>query len=272
MKRETATPTVPGVVAVVTAVAASVAIGAAIPAAPVSGASFWLAALWLTWGTTAAWVLTRRAFSLPTAAVTVATLVFVVLPATGAVASGQTTIAGNDYSPGTTVALQIAVLGQAAIFAGAALARVFWPVATVVSLHPRLSSARLDRAALLALASGVVGVLLFSTVGGANLKDFFVFGTTQGYGAFYLSAAGTKSGYFTALQLVAGLALILLALRLTCTSSRRFNGPVLIAAASAFVLLGGGQRGRFFVALVAAGLVWFKTTGRRVPSAVSRSW
>lgn len=225
---------------------------------------FWLALLWIAWVATLVWVSTRHTFSLAVAAFTAATLLFVILPATSAVLSGITTIAGNDYTAGTVSALRIAALAQISLFAGFAFARLVQPRHSLLRLQPRLSAARLDRASSIAVATGILGVGLFAVVAGANLRDFFVFTTAKGYGSFSMSAAGSKIGYFTALQLVPGLSLVLIVLRFTSTTSRIRTVSLALALASTFLLLGGGGRGKFFVPVLAAGLVWFKTTSHRI--------
>jgi oligosaccharide repeat unit polymerase len=246
-----------------TIVAASIA-GMAVTLVSSSDDKFWLTMLWAAWALTVSWSFTRPTFSLPLASVNAAMLVFVIMPATGAVLSGQTVITVHNYSRGTVEALRIATLGQFALLGGAIAARTFWPDQRFVRLRRELSASRLDRASLAAVVAGVIGVLLFATVAKANLRDFLAFTSSSGYGAFASSGAGTKIGYFIAFQLVPGVALVLIALRFTSASPRGRIVAVGLGVVSIFILLGGGQRGRLFVPLLAAGLVWFKTTRRRI--------
>lgn len=229
-----------------------------------SSDAFWLTVLWGAWVLTVAWSFTRPAFSLAFASITTAMLLFVILPATVAVRSGLTAIAGSNYGAGTTAALRMAALAQCALLCGAIVARTVCPRATFVRLRPTLSPARLDRATRAAVGVGMLGLLLFAVVARANVRDFFVFTTTTGYGAFSRSAAGTQIGYFSALQLVAGLAFVLVALRFTSAAPGARSIAVFLGLVSTLLLLGGGQRGRFLVPVLAAGLVWFKTTHRPI--------
>jgi oligosaccharide repeat unit polymerase len=225
----------------------------------------WLSGLWAAWGLTVLWSLTRPTFSLPLAGVNAAMLVYVIIPATSHVVSGRTWIAGNDFGAGTTTALQISALAQIAFLIGAILARSFSPLPHLVKINRRLSARSLDRAALIALGVGVFGLLLEVSLGGAQLSQFFVFTSSGGYGSFAKSAVGTLSGYYTAILLVAGLALVVVALRVTSTKGAGWALPLIVVAASTLILLGTGQRGRWFVPVLAASLVWFKTTHRNVP-------
>jgi oligosaccharide repeat unit polymerase len=192
-------------------------------------------------------------------------LVYVIIPATSHVVSGRTSIAGNDFGAGTTTALQISALAQIAFLIGAILARSFSPLPHLVKINRRLSAPSLDRAALIALGVGVFGLLLEVLLGRAQLSQFFVFTSSGGYGSFAKSAVGTLSGYFTATLLVAGLAFVVVALRVTSTKGAGWALPLIVVAASTLILLGTGQRGRWFVPVLAASLVWFKTTHRNVP-------
>jgi hypothetical protein len=246
----------------------------AIMRVPVSAGGFWLTMLWAAWIASVVWALTRPSFSLLFAAVMAAMFLFVILPATEAQLWGHTTIAGNDYRAGITGGLQIAALAQSGMLAGAVAARTLRPFPAFSRLSPRLSPSRLDTAAWRSIVAGVVAVIAFSILGRASLRDFFVYTTSSGYGTFAAEASGNL-GFLTAVQSVAGLALVLLPLRLgrTGPGGPRFGGtslapwaaPLLAAVAGTLVLLGGGQRGRFFVPVFAAGLVWLKISKRNRP-------
>jgi oligosaccharide repeat unit polymerase len=237
--------------------------GAAIQRMPASGGDFWLTILWATWLLAVVWALTRSSFSLLFAAIMAAMLLSVILPATAAQLSGMTTIGGNDYRAGVTRALEIAALAQCAMLAGAVAARTLWPVPPFTRTFPTLSARRLNRAAWRSVWVGVLAVVALSALGGASLRSFFVYTTSSGYGTFASQTNGYL-GYLVALQTAAGLALVLLPLRWTCGGSRRWS-VLLFAALATFVLLGGGQRGRFFVPVFAAGLIWLKTSRHILP-------
>lgn len=237
--------------------------GIAVVQVPATAGDSWLAILWAAWVIAVVWALTRPSFSLLFAAIMASMFLFVILPATEAQLSGLDTIAGDDFSAGIVRALEIAALAQCGMLAGAVSARTLWPVPRLVKLFPRLSPSRLDKVARRSVCVGVLAVIAFSVLGGASLRSFFVYTSLSGYGSFRSEATG-KLGYLTAMQGVAGLALVLLPLRLGCSGSSRWPA-VLMAALATFVLLGGGQRVWFFVPAFAAVLIWLKTSKRGLP-------
>lgn len=237
--------------------------GIAVVQLPASDGGSWLAILWATWIAAMVWALTRPSFSVLFVAVMAAMFLFVILPATEAQLTGLTTIAGNNYGAGVVRALEISALAQCGLLAGAVAARTLRPVPSLTRLSPRLSASRLDRAALRSTGTGILAILALSALGGASLGTFFVYATPSGYGTFAQQTAGNL-GYLVALQSAAGLALVLLPLRLSCLGSSRMLG-LFYAALATFVLIGNGQRGRFFVPVIAAGLVWLKTSRRSLP-------
>jgi hypothetical protein len=230
---------------------------------PMPGGTMWLVILWTAWLLAVVWALTRQSFSLLFAAIMVAMLVAVILPGTEAQLFGMTRIAGNDYHAGVPRALEIAALAQCGMLAGAVAARTLWPVPPLTRTFPELIPARLDRAARRSAWMGVLAVVTFSALGGASLRSFLVYTTSSGYGTFASQTTGYL-GYLVALQGACGLAVILLPLRLRCADSSRWLA-VLCAALATVVLLGGGQRGRFFVTVFAACLIWLKTSKKRLP-------
>jgi oligosaccharide repeat unit polymerase len=242
-----------------------VLVGAAIAIvqSPASAGDSWLTILWAAWVIAMAWALSRPSFSFLFTAIMTAMLLFVIIPATEAQLSGFTTIGGYNYRAGVVRALEISALAQCGLLVGAVAARTFWPVPRMVKIFPQLAPARLDRAARLAVLAGVLAVLALSVLGGASLRSFFVYTTSSGYGTFAKETTG-YFGYLASIQCVAGLVLVLLPLRLTCHGSRR-KRVLLYVALAAFVLLGGGQRARFFIPAFAAGLIWLKTSQMRRP-------
>jgi oligosaccharide repeat unit polymerase len=244
-------------------VAALVGAGVAIVQVPSSAGDSWLVILWAAWVVAVVWVLTRPSFSVLFAAIMAAMFLFVILPATEAQLFGLTIIAGNDYKGGVVRGLQIAALAQCGMLAGAVAARTFWPVPGFVRVFPQLSPASLGRAVRWSVLVGVLAVLAFSRLGGASLRSFFVYTTADGYGEFAREATGNL-GYLAALQSAAGLALVLLPLRLGGSAASR-RSALFFAALASLVLVGGGERGRFFVPVFAAGLIWLKTSKRTRP-------
>ena len=224
----------------------------------------WLTLLWAGWAVTVLWAFAQRPLALPLLVLALGSVIIIVIPATLHVASHHTTIAGEDYGAGTLRALQVCAVAQWALLAGAVALPALRRAPTFTKLSPRLDPAQLHRAVLLAAGAGFVGVGLDVVVGGNDLGQFLAFTSSNGYASFY---TGSTSGYFLALQLVAGLAMMLLTVRVT---SRRLARPsaawVVLLIAVSMILLGVGQRGRFLVPLLACGLIWLKTGPRPVPS------
>ena len=224
--------------------------------------NFWLATLWLTWLTSLLWALTRPSFSLIFTALILSMFIFIIVPATGAQLYGGTILAGVNYQAGVIPALKITALAQAAMLAGAIGARTLRPVRGFSRIAINLSAARLDKAAAIAAAIAVSGLIAMSVIGGANLRDFFVYTTSGGYGTFW-SELHVNLGFLVAVQCVGILAIVLLPLQLSATWPHRRVLPVAVAVLASLVLLGGGQRGPFVAAASAAGLVWLKTSRKR---------
>ena len=237
--------------------------GIAIVQVPATAGDSWLVILWAAWIVAVVWALTRPSFSLLFAAIMAAMLLLVILPATDAQLFGPATIGNDDYQAGVVRALEIAALAQCGMLAGAVAARTLWPVPRLIKLFPQLSPSHLDRAARWSVYASVLAVIAFSFLGGARLLSFFTYTTSGGYGTFAREATGNL-GYLEAVQGVAGLALVLLPVRLRCSGSSRWPS-LFFAVAATFVLLGDGQRGRFFVPVFAAGLLWLKTSKRKLP-------
>src|SRR5579875_1161043 len=236
-------------VAVASSVVAVVALSGLLSPAPPDSApagAFWLTVLWASWAASLAWALTRRSFSMLFTAVLMAMFLFVLLPATGAEAFGRTTIAGNDYQGGVDLALQIAALAQAGMLLGAIAARTLWPFPPMRRLPVTLSGPRLDRAARRALVTGIAAVAAMIVLGHASPRDFFAYTSPGGYGTFYRELTGNLA-FLSVAQCVAGLAIVLLPLRLGRATPARIARPLLVAA------------------LAAAGLLWLKTSARPLP-------
>jgi oligosaccharide repeat unit polymerase len=221
--------------------------------------NFWLATLWLTWLASLIWALTRPSFSIIFTALMLSMFIFIILPATGAQLYGDTVLATHNYQAGVVPALKIAVLAQVAMLAGAIGARTLRSVRGFDRIAINLSATRLDKAAIIAVTVAVSAVIGVSIIGGANLRNFFAYTTSGGYGTFRANLHANL-GFLEAVQCVGGLAIVLLPLQLGVTGSRRRAIPMAVAALAALVLLGAGQRGPFIAALSAAGLVWLKTS------------
>jgi len=188
--------------------------------------------------------------------------IFIIVPATSAQLYGGTLLAGNNYQAGVIPALKIATLAQVTMLAGAIGVRMLRPIGSFNSITVNLSAARLDRAAIMCVTVAVSGVIGMSIIGGANIRDFFVYTTSGGYGTFW-NELHANLGFLVAVQCVAGLAIALLPLQLSVTCSRRRVTPIATATIASLVLLGAGQRGPFIAAVSAAGLVWLKTGRKR---------
>jgi oligosaccharide repeat unit polymerase len=224
--------------------------------------NFWLATLWLTWLVSLAWALTRPSFSVIFTALTLSMFIFIIVPATGAQLYGNTLLAAHDYQAGVIPALKISALAQAAMLIGAIGMRTLKPVRDFDRIDISLSADRLDRATVVAVTIALSGVIGMSVIGGANLRDFFVYTTSGGYGTFW-SELHANLGFLVAVQCVGGLAIVLLPLQLSAACSRRRGLSIAAATIASLILLGGGQRGPFITAVSAAGLVWLKTSKKR---------
>jgi oligosaccharide repeat unit polymerase len=222
----------------------------------------WLAALWLTWLASLIWTLTRSSFSVVLTALMLSMFILIIVPATGAQLYGSTVLADLNYQAGVIPALKISVLAQVTMLAGAVGARTLRPVRDFDRITINLSAARLDKAAIIAAALAVLGVVGMIVIGGANIGDFFVYTTSGGYGTFW-SGLHANLGFLVAVQCVGCLAIVLLPLRLSVAGSRRRILPIAVAVLASLVLLGSGQRGPFIAAASAAGLVWLKTSKKR---------
>lgn len=224
--------------------------------------NFLLGTLWLTWLASLIWALTRPSFSIIFTALVLSTFIFIIVPATGAQLYGDTILATHNYQAGVIPALKIAALAQVTMLAGAIGTRMLRPVRGFDRIAINLSAARLDKAAIIAAGVAVSGAIGMSVIGGANLRDFFVYTTSGGYGTFW-NELHANLGFLVAVQCVGGLAIVLLPLQLSMTCSRHRVLPIAVAMLASLVLLGGGQRGPFIAATSAAGLVWLKTSKKR---------
>jgi oligosaccharide repeat unit polymerase len=238
-----------------------IAILALLPRMSNMSGNFWLATLWLAWLASLTWALTRPSFSVIFTALMLSMFIFIIVPATGAQLYGDTVLATLNYQAGVIPALKIAVLAQVAMLAGAIGARTLRPVRGFNRIEINLSGARLDKAAITAVTVAVSGVIGMSVIGGANLRDFFVYTTAGGYGTFW-NEIDVNLGFLVTVQCVGILAIALLPLQLSVTCSRRRVLPIAVAILASLVLLGGGQRGPFVAAVSAAGLVWLKTSNK----------
>ena len=153
----------------------------------------WLAILWAAWIVAVVWSLTRPSFSLLFAAIMAAMLLLVILPATDAQLFGLTTIGNDDYQAGVVRALEVAALAQCGMLVGAVGARTLWTVPRLIKLFPQPSPSHLDKAARWSVYVSVLAVIAFSFLGGASLRDFFVFTTPGGYGTFAREATWLKA-------------------------------------------------------------------------------
>jgi oligosaccharide repeat unit polymerase len=225
----------------------------------------WLFGLWLMWGFGTLWSLSRRSFSPPALGLMAIMLIFAIVPATIAVASGQTVFAGVDYTSGTLAALQISAAAQFGITAGLIIAHRSYGNGgqlrrVAVDVMPR----RLKMTGLAIIGVAAIAFVLLTVLSGADLSQYVAILGNASYGAFTRSAIDTPSGYLGSLKAVAGVCLML-AVVARSNSSRR-GRPLLITAlaviAAAFLASGGG-RGALAVSVLAAGLLWVKV--RRSP-------
>jgi oligosaccharide repeat unit polymerase len=188
--------------------------------------------------------------------------IFIIVPATGAQLYGNSILAADNFQAGVIPALKIAALAQVAMLAGAIGARALRPARGFDRIVINLSPARLDKAAIIPVTVAISSVIGMSVIGGANLRDFFVYTTSGGYGTWW-NEMHANLGFLEAVQCVGGLAIVLLPLQLSVARSGRRAFPIAVAILASLVLLGAGQRGPFIAAVSAAGLVWLKTSKKR---------
>lgn len=241
--------------------AAFICIGFLLWYLPPSAGLQWVIALWISWVVTGFVVYRRRPISLPVAGIQAAMLVYILLPATVAAARGYASIAGFSYSRGVVPAIQMSLLAQMGMAVGFLLVEAPRPPQSIRKLTGTLDAVRIRRAALVSMVIGVLGLLAFVAVSGANLGQFFAIAGSSSYGSLYQSAAGDKIGYFVALQLVAGIALILLVLYLVTGGAGKSLTLLLLLVVIVF-LTASGQRSRVAVPSIAAALVAVKCLPR----------
>ena len=233
-----------------------------------SEVALWLLLLWFAWAFSTLWILVVRSFSPPAFGLMIIMLLYILIPATGSVVTGKAVIAGVDYSRGTLAALQLSVAAQIALGAGVIIVHHVRGGTTtgVGRVIIKVSRRRLNQSAVIALAIAVAALVLLAGTSGANLSRYAaVLGNTTG-DTFYSTASGTTSGYLGSLTDVAGVCILVA----VCAGSlsKRGKPPVLLIllslTATAF-LVAGGERVRFVVPALAAGLLWMKIRGGRLP-------
>jgi oligosaccharide repeat unit polymerase len=225
----------------------------------------WLFALWVAWGFGVLWIFGRQSFSPPALGLMGIMLIYVIVPATTAVVTRRTVLAGVDYSAGTLAALQISAAAQVGLTAGVIVIHsiqkggsAFRRVAIDAS-HPRM-----NRTGMAAICVAAISLALLTVTSGANLSQYVAILGNSSYGAFDASAIDTPSGYLGSLIGVSGVCIMVVVI--ATNNGRRRKLPLLLfalALATAAVLGGGGGRGRLVVVVLAASLLWVKV--RRSP-------
>jgi hypothetical protein len=229
---------------------------------------FWLAALWVVWAGGLVWALTRRPVSLAFVVLAGWQFLYLVIGATTASFAGQTEIGSWTFRAGVTPAVRMVTLCFAAVWAGAAATHLTRrgrahgraTVAvrpTQVRVPPWLTARRLDRWALVLVVIAAASLLLYVRLAGASLADLNVVAGDATYGDLARAGDGAAVKYFKTLNELAGVALILLALRITVVSRAQWLRPVLIGAvAGALLIMSGGRAWLFVPVFAAAALVW----------------
>ena len=231
-----------------------------------SEVAVWLLILWIAWIFSTLWTLVVRSFSPPAFGLMIIMLLYILIPATAAVATGKAEIGGVDYSRGTLTALQISVAAQIALTAGVIGVHLMRGGAAngIHRVRVSVSRRRLNQTSVIAMAIALVALLLLVRTSGANLSAYAtVLGNTAG-DTFFASASGTVIGYFGSLTEIAGVCILLA----VCARSmdHRSRIPlllILLALVAAAFLIAGGERVRFVVPALAAGILWIKVRGGR---------
>ena len=213
-----------------------------------------LGLLWLLWFVACAYAWQRRVFSLALAGLLAAMLFYVVIPATQDVIRGNALVGGNDYPQGIHAALIMAILAQLGTLGGAVTADGFARRSHMVRTLVYVSPARLDRLVLKLFGVGIVGLVLFIAVGHASPRAALAIAGKGYYGGLETSATSTKILYFISLEGVAGVALVILILRMIVSIQPRIRLFVALVTISLF-LLAGGQRARFAIPAVAGAML-----------------
>jgi hypothetical protein len=245
---------------IVAVAAGAVIVAGFVVSSTVAAPTYWLVALWAAWGTTVAWIALSRHPSLAMAGLQTFLLLEVLAPATIAVREGRTMIGIYDVSEGTVAALQLTVLAQVALLAGAVGARALGRSGPPVRVRDRLPADRLDRWSVRLLAGAAAGLVLYVVTSGGDPRRLLVLVGDSKYRDFLRSTEGPVINYFSVLLGLAGVAIIIAVLRLTLGAPHRRWVPFAVIA-SAVVLLGsGGARWWLGIPAVAATLIWWKTS------------
>lgn len=242
----------------VAGVLAALAVGA-VASQPLAPATWWLIALWVAWGAATAFALLSRWPSLALAGLQVFFLLEVLAPATIAVLEGRTMIAVYDVTAGTVGALQLSVLAQLAVLAGALGARAWHGGGPPARIDLDLPGWLLDRWSILLLAGAVVGMALYVTTAGGDPRALVVLVGEAKYGAFAKTAEGPVVKYFSVLLGLAGAAIVVATLRLTSSARRARWIPWVIMVVCALLLVSGGARWWLGIPAVTAALCWWRT-------------
>jgi len=226
----------------------------------------WLLILWFAWIFSALWILAVRSFSPPAFGLMIIMLLYILIPATEAVVTGKAEIGGVDYSRGTLAALQLSVAAQLSLGAGVMI--VHYMHNGIARIHPvtiKVARRRLNQSAVAAMVIALAAHVLLAKTSGADLTKYAtVLGNTTG-DTFFASASGTVIGYLGSLTAVAGVC-ILLAVCAGGTGNGRFPLLlILLALGAAAFLVAGGERVRFVVPALAAGILWIKIRRGRRP-------
>lgn len=236
---------------------AALALGllAAVPAAPTT---YWLVALWVAWLATLAWSLVGRRPSLAVAGLQCFLLLEVVAPATIAVTERRTMIGPYDVTAGTVGALQLSTLAQVAILVGAVAARAWLPATDRRPVPTPVGTRRLDRWAAGLLAVALVCLVAYVVVARGDPARLVVLVGDAKYNDFLRSTDGPVVKYFASLVGLAGVTIVVVALRLVTGGWRRPWIPLGVVVLAASLLTSGGGRWFLVIPAVTAGLVWWR--------------
>jgi hypothetical protein len=231
-----------------------------------SKAATWLIALWLCWGFTLLWALIQRHISPPAIGLLAIMLQYVMIPATRAVLTGRTIIAGVDYTPGTEAALQISVAAQLGLTAGLIGVRRFRRGSNELRrVAVEVTRQRLNLSAIAIMGVTAATLVLLTVTSGADLSKFVALIGTSSYGAYASSAVSTISGYLASITRVAGVCLLVAVTARSVRKQQRAILPVLLALVAAAFLIAGGQRVDLAIPALAAGMLWIKIRSGRRP-------
>jgi len=255
----------------------AVAVGAFV-AWPRSAAASALIAAGSVWLAGVIWGATRRPVALAFLGIQAWWVLGVLIGGTFAVIDGYAEIGSWRFRGAVAEALALAAVADGAVWFGAVLARLR------SSPSPRegakanggdatarrirrvpvdVSRGRLDRWAVAFVVAGLASFGVYVGVAGADLSALNVLTGSARYGDLARSSDGVVVKYLKSFAALAGLGIVLVGIRLA-RSHHSWLVPAVVGVIATVLLSASGGRSWLVVPAVAAGLLWLKTSPRRM--------